>query len=61
MKERQLIIDYLMENFNYSYEFAVNWIASGNANFGMSTPEELLNAGRCDKVMMFLIASKEGY
>lgn len=61
MRERQLIIDYLTQNFSYSYEFAINWLNSSNANFGMASPEELINAGRCDKVMLFLIAAKEGY
>lgn len=61
MKERQLVIDYLMENFSYSYEFAVNWINSSNVNFGGSSPEDLINTGKIDKIMLFLICAKEGY
>lgn len=55
------MIDYLIENFGYSLEFATNWISSGNPNFRMSSPEELIEAGRVDKVMLFIIAAKEGY
>lgn len=61
LKDRQIVIDYLIENFGYSLEFATNWIISGNANFGMSSPEELIVAGGVDKVMIFIIAAKEGY
>ena len=61
LKDRQIVIDFLIENFGYSLEFATNWISSGNANFGMSSPEELIEAGRVDKVMLFMIAAKEGY
>lgn len=61
LKDRQIVIDYLIENFGYSLEFATNWISSGNFNFGMSSPEELIEAGRVDKVMLFMIAAKEGY
>lgn len=61
LKDREMVIDYLMESFNYSYNTAIIWINASNANFGLSSPEELINAGRCDKVMLFLIATKEGY
>jgi hypothetical protein len=50
-----------MNNFNFSYENAITWISTSNANFGMSSPEELIEAGRVDKVMLYLIAIKEGY
>lgn len=61
MKERQKVIDYLMENFNYSYNTAITWLNSSNVNFGLSSPEDLIRARRYDKVMMFLISVKEGY
>ena len=61
LKDREMVIDYLMESFNYSYNTTIIWINASNANFGLSSPEELINAGRCDKVMLFLIAIKEGY
>ena len=61
IKNRQLVVDFLMDNFNYSYETAIVWINAANANFGLSTPESLIEAGRIDKVMVFLIAAKEGY
>lgn len=61
LKDRQIVIDALIENFGYNLEFATNWVSSGNANFGMSSPEELIEAGRVDKVMLFLIAAKECY
>lgn len=58
---KEKVILYLMANFNYSYETAIAWINSPNANFGLSSPESLLKAGRYDKVIMFLISVKEGY
>lgn len=58
---RQTIIDFLMEEFNYSYETAITWINASNGNFGGSTPEELINANRGDKVLHFLRAVKQGY
>lgn len=61
MKDRQLVIDYLLNSYNYTYENAINWLNSSNANFGMSSPESLIEAGRVDKVMLYLIAVKEGY
>lgn len=61
LKDRQIIIDYLIANFGYNLEFANNWIASDNVNFGGNSPDSLIVAGRCDKVMLWLIATKEGY
>lgn len=61
LKDRQIVLDFLIENFGYSLQFANNWISSINPQFGLSSPEDLINVGRVDKVMLFLIARKEGY
>jgi hypothetical protein len=61
IKDRDLVISYLMDNFNYSYEMAITWIGSSNPNFGYTSPEDLIQAGRVDKVMAFMIAVKDGY
>lgn len=61
LKARQIVIGYLIENFGYNLEFATNWISSSNPNFEMTSPEELIKAGRVDKIMLFLIATKDGY
>lgn len=60
IRDRQVVVEYLMDNFKYSYETAIVWINAANANFGLCSPEDLINAGRVDKVMLFLIAAKEG-
>lgn len=61
IKDREVILQYLIDNFNYSLENATNWINSPNPNFGLTSAEDLIQAGRADKVMAFLIAIKEGY
>lgn len=61
IKDRQIVIDYLKDNFDFNLDMAVTWIISTNANFGMTSPEDLIQAGRVSKVMAFLIATKEGY
>lgn len=61
IKDRDVVISYLMDNFKYSYETAITWLYACNANFGLYTPEDLIQAGRYDKVMVFLIVKKEGY
>jgi hypothetical protein len=60
IKDRQLVIDFLIDNFDFNQENAINWVSSFNANFG-SSPEDLIEADRVDKIMLFLIAAKEGY
>lgn len=61
IKDRDIVISFLMANFKYSYETAITWINADNPNFGLSSPEALIQAGRVDKVMVFLNAVKEGY
>jgi hypothetical protein len=61
IKDRQIVINYLKENFDFTLDMAVTWIQSTNANFGLTSPEDLIQAGRVSKVMAFLIAVKEGY
>ena len=61
MKERNKIITFLMQHFNYSYETAITWLNAPNANFGLSSPNDLIKAGKFDKIMIFLISAKEGY
>lgn len=48
------IIDLLKLFFKNDDEKVQAWLTTGNLNFGGSTPEHLINAGRSDRVLLFI-------
>ncbi len=61
LKDRNKVIDLLIKDHKMDYDSAITWINSVNFNFGLSTPETLIQAGKTDKIILFLEAVKQGY